>query len=124
MIVRDAIPLKQRIVFVAALVIALAVANVLAHLANGFNPYRTDEVQYTAGLETMPVVLVAMRALNFVTLGHIERGDQRGHLVLTGRLSRDNEKTARIIDFILSLSAAACAVLIARWASRTAARDV
>jgi hypothetical protein len=121
---RNAPPLKQRIVFVAALVIALFVGNLVSHFANRFNPYRTDEIHYTAGLEAMPVILVAARAINFLALGYLERNDQRGYLVLTGRLSHDKEKTARTIDLILSISAVACVVGFSTWVSRKVARNV
>lgn len=113
--------LKKTIAFVAALVIALAAASLVAHFASRFNPYRSDEVHYTAGLEAVPLVLVAVKTVNFVTLGYLERADQRAYLLLTGRLGNDEDKVASVVDIILSMLVLGCVVVFARRVSRRVA---
>lgn len=116
-------PLKKKVAFIIALVIALSAANLLANLASRFNPHRSDEVHYTAGLEVFPAVLIAVKAVNFVTLGYLERADQRAYLLLTGRLGNDEDKIASVVDIILSMLVLGCALVFARRVSRRVASD-
>ncbi|MDS4014869.1 MAG: hypothetical protein RKP46_11035 [Candidatus Accumulibacter sp.] len=110
--------LKYRAVFVLVLVACLFAGNLVGRAFDGIDRRSPDYVPLTAGFDSLPFLRIGVTALNFVTLGFLDRSQHRQALVFAGRADAARHSRADWTDLALSTFAVAMLVVLSRWLAR------
>jgi hypothetical protein len=110
--------LRQRVLFVLVFTVCVSVANLAGRMIDGIDRRSPDFIPLSAGFDTVPVLLAGVSALNFISIGYVERGQHRKYLYLTGRGGTAGYGRSGLVDLALSVSVLALLVAFSRWLVR------
>ncbi|WP_028455377.1 hypothetical protein [Chitinilyticum litopenaei] len=106
---------KQKLLSALLFAFFLLIANVVIGFASRLASTAGERVSITAGMEELPELRLPTLAMDFASLGYVERAQQRQYHMHTGRVAPGDAGMPGWIDALLSFCAVFGLFALAKW---------